>query len=268
MTRKNFSDNQKATIYARDRATCSFSTKSLWSLDYGIITGWVVDWVDHIIPCAHGGNADLTNGVCASDYFNSKKKADITDDQYLVKHGKLTDHYIEQFGSPPASLVNQLQRLDRIDESDWFFNRVIVGAFVGFECRCDKEFKRKEWKRDDEYWFNSAWKRLQIFHRRKSQPIEDRQLIKKVRPHGTDLLLHFESVTSMSEFKDVLEAVYPLYRENYKAVYDYFNYENAVRKRTAFIKSLEDKKTLNPIVLGALKGHNMLEMGIFRSAID
>jgi len=50
--RTEFTDNQKAKIFSRDRATCAFSGISLWFLDLGIRSNWQVDWVDHILPSA------------------------------------------------------------------------------------------------------------------------------------------------------------------------------------------------------------------------
>ena len=52
--RTEFTENQKAEIFSRDRATCAFSGISLWFLDVGIGSNWQVDWVDHILPSAAG----------------------------------------------------------------------------------------------------------------------------------------------------------------------------------------------------------------------
>ncbi|MGB3547663.1 MAG: hypothetical protein WBA17_11850 [Saprospiraceae bacterium] len=266
MKRKNFSEKQKAFIYARDRATCAFSTKSLWALDYGVMSGWVVDWVDHIIPCSSGGTNDLDNGVCASDFFNSQKGSNAKDNKYFIKEGSVTDYYIELFGEPPSALVEQLRRLKQLEAADWYFNRSIVGLFVGYECRCDKEFKGKEWSRDDAYWFKSAWKRLQLFQKLKgNKSITERSLLKDRQQHGVTELLDLESAASYEDFIDILENIYPLYKENYKALFFYHQLEN-IRQQTAFIKTLENNTKVNPIVLNTMKGNNLLRMQSFRAA--
>jgi hypothetical protein len=186
------------------------------------MSGWIVDWVDHIIPCAHGGSADLNNGVCASDFFNTRKSDNIDDDRYLIKHGKVTEYYHELLGDPPAVLTKQLHRLSRLNGADWYFNRSIVGILVGYDYRCDKEFKGKEVSRKDVYWFKSAWNRLQKFQKIKSSSIIERHLIKEDKPFGVDLLLQLEEIKSEPEFYELVEFMYPIYRENYMAIYNYY----------------------------------------------
>lgn len=266
MKRRNFSDKQRAIIYARDRATCAFSTKSLWALDYGIIPGWVVDWVDHVLPCSMGGSNDLENGVCASNFFNSKKRCNIDENNYFVREGALTQHYIDLFGRPPVSLVNQLERLKNIEPADWYFNRAIVDLFVGFEVRCDKEFKAKDWRRNDAYWFDAAWKRLRKFHEQKtSLSIADRSLVKDRSTFGLDDLLPLELIDSRSQFDDLLEHLYQSFRENYQAVFRYHQLKT-VREQTAFLWQLENNNKINPIVFHTLKGNNFLNTETFQSS--
>ena len=90
--RIEFTEAQKALIYARDRATCAFSGLSLWLLDIGIRPNWDMDWVDHILPSASGGNASLDNGICASSTFNAKKRDNTSDNVFFVHHGAITEN--------------------------------------------------------------------------------------------------------------------------------------------------------------------------------
>lgn len=92
--RTNFSENQKAAIYARDHATCAFSGISLWIFGYGIRPNYEMDWADHIKPSAKGGTSSLENGVCASHTFNSKKKDNGSDNVFFFQNGKITPAYI------------------------------------------------------------------------------------------------------------------------------------------------------------------------------
>ena len=151
--RKEFTEIKKAKIFVRDRATCAFSAISLWFLDNGIKSNWQVDWVDHIKPSAAGGGAEIENGVCASNLFNAKKKDNSHDNVCFVKDGMLTENYIRIFGKAPDELIERLQRLKNLQVEDWFFNRSISGIFVGYDCRCDKEFRGKDYRRTDSYWF-------------------------------------------------------------------------------------------------------------------
>lgn len=52
--RAEFTDQQKAEIYVRDRALCSYSGLSLWLLDDGASDIFNIDWVDHYLPAARG----------------------------------------------------------------------------------------------------------------------------------------------------------------------------------------------------------------------
>ncbi len=91
-------------MYKNDRVTrrysepfklkiCAFSGISLWFLDNGIKSNWQVDWVDHIKPSASGGRANISNGICASNLFNAKKRDNSHDNIYFVKNGNLTEPY-------------------------------------------------------------------------------------------------------------------------------------------------------------------------------
>jgi hypothetical protein len=122
--RIEFTENQKAQIYSRDRATCAFSGLSLWLLDTGIRPNWDMDWVDHIRPSAAGGDASLGNGICASSTFNAKKRDNTSDNVFFVQFGNITEDYLRVFGVPPSTLIEQLDRLKNLESSDWFFNRL------------------------------------------------------------------------------------------------------------------------------------------------
>lgn len=254
--RKEFTENQKAEIFARDSATCAFSGISLWFLDNGIKSNWQVDWVDHIKPSASGGGADIKNGICASNFFNAKKKDNSHDNVYFVKNGNLTEHYLRTFGKAPESLIERLSRLRNLNKQDWFFNRTISCVFIGFDCRCDKEFKGKYYKRTDEYWFSSGWKRLQKYNKKKGlENLLERGLIKTPLPFGTDKLLKLEEVKTESEFAEWIEEIYPSYRESYKAFFEYFHTVR-IENRKQYIMELESKTNLHPEVLEAIKAHN------------
>ena len=256
--RKEFTDNQKSEIFARDRATCAFSGISLYFLDTGIRSNWQVDWVDHILPSASGGKTGLENGICASNFFNAKKRNNTADNIYFVKNGCITKKYINVFGVPPEKLVEQLNRLKNLKPEDWFFNRCLSSVFVGFDCRLDEEFKGIEYKRKDTYWFKSAWKRLQTYQKKKSsQSIYERGLIKKIAPFGSMELLKVENIINEEDFTIWLENIYPSYRESYKAINSYFKLEKT-KQRFLLICELEKTPILNPEVLSALKLHNTI----------
>ena len=264
MPRKDFTENQKAEIYARDRATCAFSTQSLWALDYGIFGSRVTNWIDHIVPCAAGGSSDIDNGVCASDFFNSQKRDDATDTHYLIIAGEVTPYYLKVFGEPAQALQAQLMRLANVQPCDWFYNRCITGTFVGFEWRCLKLYHSKEEKRTDEYWFRSAWKRLEKYHKKKSNhTIPERGLVNDPSLFGVAELLQLESITTYEKYRSYIETLYPMFRQNYKAVYEYQRLPR-IREQTAYLDHLSDNDQINPLMLSSLRGDNLLRSGVIR----
>lgn len=253
--RTNFTENQKAEIFARDRATCAFSGISLWLLDAGIRSNWQIDWADHIIPSAAGGEAELANGICASHTFNAKKRNNAADNIYFVRNGEITEHYIKVFGVPSSALVEQLQRLSALEPADWFFNRAVSSVFVGFDWRCDAEFKGKIYKRTDIYWFKSGWKRLQNFHRKRgNQSIIDKGLIKNKCPFGTKELLCLEQITTEKDYLDFIESIYPIYRNSYKALNQYFNLVS-YEARLDYAQQVAEMRSLHPEIIKAIKSH-------------
>lgn len=256
--RAEFTERQKAEIFVRDRATCAFSGISLWFLDGGIKSNWQVDWVDHIKPSASGGGAVLDNGICASNLFNSKKKDNTSDNIYFVKDGSVTEHYLKVFGVPPSSLLERLNRLKELQPEDWFYNRSISGIFIGYNCRCDKEFKGLEYKRTDRYWFKSAWNRLQKYQKKKGQKnLIERGLVKEPIPFGTIELLKLENIVNEKDFYNWIEKNYSTYRESYKSFYIYFKIDNK-EERKSFIEELKKNKVVHPDVIQALTVHHQV----------
>jgi hypothetical protein len=259
--RKNFTEIQKATIYARDRATCAFSTVNLWILDEGIKSNRQNDWVDHIKPCASGGGSELENGICASEFFNSKKKANSLDNQYFLKDGALTKCYLSVFGTPPDELMKRLDRLKNLAPLDWYYNRSILGVFVGYDCRCDKEFKGIEYKRNDEYWFKSAWKRLDRYQKKKGpQTITERGLVKEDIPFGTSKLLELETIYSYDGFMQWVEEAYAPYRESYKAFHEYDLI--SMHEKGEYIDKLGAVENLHPGVKSAIRSHYITNINL------
>ncbi len=256
--RKEFTDNQKAEIYARDNATCAFSCISLWILDIGIRPNWEDDWVDHIKPSASGGGAELDNGICASETFNKKKRDNTSDNIHFTKEGRITKDFIQVFGVPSEKLVSQLSRLSNLASADWFFNRSITCIYTAFDWRCNVEFHNKVRKRDDTYWLKSAWKRLQTYRKKKSSSgILKRGLIMSEPAFGTLKLLEIENITDYDEFINWSEEVYPVYRGNYKLMYEYFETDDTAKR----VKLLENAKKvvhINPEVIESLLVHNSL----------
>lgn len=249
--RKEFTEAQKASIFERDHATCAFSGISLWLLDNGIKNNWQMDWVDHIKPSAKGGGSELENGICASDFFNSKKRSNTSDNSYLFYAGKVTKDYVKTFGKPDAKILEQLHRLQYIEPEDWYFNRCIANTFIAFDWRCTKDFDNKVYKRNDVYWFKAGWKRLQKYNRKRpSATIKERNLLPSCLPFGFSDLLKLEMIDNEVDYLNWAEEIYPAYRATFKVFYDFFQ-ENK-NDKLVLLKTAYSDELVNPDMVETL----------------
>src|SRR5690348_5360216 len=122
-TRDEFSDFDKARIFARDRALCTYSGKSLWLLDYGAAPA-SIDWVDHYVPASRGGLVELDNGLCASWLFN-KLKRDGGGTMPLFFAGLSTVDFYTFYEVVAQTIAEHLRRFRTLHYSDWYFNRAV-----------------------------------------------------------------------------------------------------------------------------------------------
>ena len=158
-TRKEFSESVKAEIFARDRATCAFTGKSVWIFDYGASPLWETDWPDHIRPSSRKGSNKIENGVCASSAANSKKSSNTRDSSYWFWHGKPTEHYLHAVGSVQIGITAQLARLSGLHESDWYLNRAAKNILLAVEQAAWPEGTT----RTPDYWCAAAIKQVKAW---------------------------------------------------------------------------------------------------------
>jgi hypothetical protein len=213
--RTEFSDRQKAEIFARDRATCCFSGANLWLLDAPLRPGYQMDWVDHIRPSSKGGLAELSNGVCASHTFNSKKRNNSADTGYLFFEGQPSETYFGIFGALDEESLRRLNRLSKLSNFDWYFNRAIANILLAFDWRCQKQRYATVYKRDDQYWFKAGFKQLSAFLKNDEvASFEKRGLLTK---SSERCWLDLAGVETLSEMQEVAEEIFPTYQRSYNA---------------------------------------------------
>lgn len=218
--RTEFLDRQKAEIFARDRATCCFSGANLWLLDAPLRPGYEMDWVDHIKPSSRGGKAELSNGVCASHTFNSKKRNNSADAGYLFFEGRPCETYFRIFGALDATALLRLKRLQSLSEFDWYFNRAVANILLGFDWRCQKQRYGVVHKRDDNYWFKAGFNKLAIFLKNDEvASFEKRGLLTKSSEKSW---LELEQAETLNTMREVCEEIFPVYQRNYDAWWAYF----------------------------------------------
>lgn len=150
--RKEFSERDMAEIFVRDRATCCYSGKSLWLLDYGGGPS-TADWVDHVRPASRGGSARLDNGVCSSWIFNKMRGTGARIP--LFHHGMPNEDWFTLFEIVPWSIAEHLRRCSKLHWTDWYFNRAVLNVQIGAA-------KHIERRRGD----GNAWSRGIDYHSR------------------------------------------------------------------------------------------------------
>jgi hypothetical protein len=258
-----FSDAQKAQIYKRDRATCAFSGRSLWNLDFGACpfsTEW--DWADHVKPRARKGGGDVSNGLCVSSLFNAKKRANGADTFSLLADlcgdGKAAvpseDHY-RYFGTLSKEWREQLWRLRNIEERDWYFNRAVCHLIWA----CYLSFHRTSGKRKPEYYRNSALKKLAEFRDREGsrKDLEERGLVLNPACRDVDLLLSMIAEQPLSEFDQKLRQLKRIYAENARTM-DHFWQAYTSRNLSRMqqqTKTARKNKLISPAVTAAMESY-------------
>lgn len=213
--RNNFSDKTKAAIFARDRATCCFTGKSVWVLDYGASPLWDTDWPDHMKPSARGGSNDLDNGVCASSWANSKKSDNTRDATYLFCEGKPTDNYLHAVGNISPELVRQLTRLGGIVESDWYLSRAAKDVLIAVEQTAWPEGA----KRTPTYWCNSALKYVRKWQKEAANKpsLEKRSVLLTPLDEDQRILLRLRKADSLADIQQLVRELVPWRKANWRA---------------------------------------------------
>lgn len=213
MKRLEFSDTQKAQIYSRDKALCSFSWKILWILHYGTSYLWDTDWVDHIKPAIKWWGNTIENGVCASSFSNSKKKDNSHDNSYLFFHWKPTIHAYESYGTLHLQIINHIKSFKNIKSYDWYFNRVLQNLMIVIEHIINPyDNKWNLMKRNEEYWAKAALKKLHEWKQKSNnetiQSLLDRLSIEKEKLWEDQVIML--KITKVKTVKDVLDIAHSL----------------------------------------------------------
>jgi hypothetical protein len=151
----DFTDAQRAEIYARDRAICAYSGKSLWLLDFGAgpSSG---EWVDHVKAVARSGKPTIENGVCASWLYNSVKR-EHGRAMMLFHAGYPTADFFTFFESVPESIAEHLTRFSLLHHSDWYFNRALSKVIIGAAQIGERRVTGSEFSRTTAYYAASAF---------------------------------------------------------------------------------------------------------------
>jgi hypothetical protein len=256
--RTDFTDLQKAQIYARDRATCAFSGANLWLLDYGAAGYHLGEWVDHIDPASLRGQSTLDNGICAAWHYNFAKRASKGGEVYLFRDGRPTEKFFYTHGVVPEELTVRLRRFSTLHYSDWFFNRAVWRLFLGLDWLYDtrRGFSRK---RDDEYYAKASYRALknwrEITQKEKILSLERRGLVPKRLFQDHKLLLSMRDASSNVFISRLMRKLLPYHAANSKAFDSFYRlYEHCCtggydqERVLAFLRRMKHNRFVTPII--------------------
>lgn len=209
---KNFTDRKRADIYVRDRATCGYTGKNLWLLDYGADPYYQIDWADHRVPVARGGKATLANGVCAGWSANFDKR-DRTDSHICwFISGQPTPAYLETHLKLPHRIEQQFRRFSRLHHSDWYFNRALFRLWLGIAYLSEEGCTRV---RDDLHYARSSYriigKWMRITKRQAVPSLEARGLVPRSLSRDQRLMLSIRKAKSVSDVRRLMRQLLPFY---------------------------------------------------------
>lgn len=231
-----FSPATKAEIYVRDRATCAFSGKSLWILDYGISPIYDVDWADHRTPRSRGGSSEAENGICASSFHNSKKSSNGRDNCFLFDEGEPTSDFFWNIGILSSEVLSQLKRLSNLRPCDWYFNRAIHHLFLAADWL---HYDRK-YARDVDYYKKAARTALANYQllrcRNGVEKIENRGLVLHTDQKDVKLLLKLQD----SSDDQLLHEIIRIYRANLGIMDDFSEGEDIESLSRVLSKAFEN----------------------------
>jgi hypothetical protein len=177
MTRaSNFTDQQRAELFVRDRATCAYTGRNLWLLDHGADPYYQVDWADHRIPVAREGRSTLSNGVCAGWSANFDKRDRQDSHICFFLRGAATAAYLKTHAALPRLVERQFQRFSRLHYSDWYLNRALFRLWLGIAYLSEENCPRS---RDDIYYSRASFRILARWRR-----IAERESVPAVEARG------------------------------------------------------------------------------------
>lgn len=261
MNRLEFTDKQKAFIYERDKWICAFSWKILWIPHYWASCLWDTDWVDHIKPAMRWWDNSIENWICASSFFNSKKRDNSNDNKFLFKNWEITKYFYIAQWFYTDELFNYLKDFKNIHYSDWYFNRALQNIMISLEHKYNPyDLKWHLMKRDLDFWLKASYKRLNEWKKitTKNEIINFKERLYKNNIdlwNDQKIMLDIINIKWIDDIKYIVDSLFPYYQNsiNYFSELDKINKNNLFN----FKEKLENEKYINnrdrKILLNAIK---------------
>ncbi|RZM75018.1 HNH endonuclease [Leptolyngbya iicbica] len=256
--RQEFTDRQKAQIYVRDRALCAFSGKSLWILDYGLSPTFDSDWVDHIKPAAKGGGNSIDNGICASYFYNSKKRANSHDNKHLFFAGKPTREFFYFYETVSIEIAEHLRRFANVSLSDWYFNRAAYRFMIAL-YRLRMQSFGKTYARTESYYAKAAMKMLKAWKKliKIEGTFEQRGLMNSPISTDQEQLRQLQYCQAEADVLEHLDQCFPFYENSCNAID-----ELSTATNNDLLKSVRDKYSENEFMSQRVR--DLIEINVHR----
>lgn len=267
MKRLEFTDNQKAFIFKRDKWLCAFSGKILWILHYWSSILWDTDWVDHIKPAVKWWDNSIENWICASSFFNSKKKDNSYDNKFLFKNGKATIYFYIANWYFSEELSNYIIDIKNINTCDWYFNKALQNILISVARLISPyDWKWKIMIRDSEYWVWASLKKINKWRKISNNETYD-NFIKRLNINPSllwedqKILLGTIKANNTDDLLLIANKLLPYYK-NSIAYFESLNNINNIKEleylehkiNNEIFLSIRDKK----ILLGAIRNKNFI----------
>ena len=243
MPRTDFSDEQRAEIFVLDRATCSYSGRSLWIADYGIDPNYAIDWADHLIPSSRGGKSTVENGATASWLYNYLRGSN-RQRLLLFNRGFPTSDHTVHIGVIDRAIAGRLRKFRRLHISDWFLNRAMWHIWIGMALEHER---RQGYKRSRDYsyyaraGFNSLTKWRRLVERDSVASLEQRRLCPRAPEPDQSHMLEIRLATSELSLRRMMKELFPLYHAAASAVFSLSEADTAKQVEAALRKIQSDK---------------------------
>lgn len=220
MPRTDFTDKQRAEIFVLDRATCSFSGRSLWIADYGIDPAYHIDWADHMVPASRGGKSVVENGAAASWLYNYLRGNGRQ--RLLAFHrGLPTAEHTIHIGEIDLAVAARLHKFRALHVSDWFLNRAMWHIWIAVTLEHERRQGLKR-SRDYSYYARAALKSLTKWRLHAEQgsvtSLEQRGLVPSNADADQLRLLEVRQLTSTTSLVGMMKELFPSYDAAAKAI--------------------------------------------------
>ena len=117
----------------------------------------------------------IENWICASSFYNSKKKDNSHDNKFFFINWKPTEDFYLVDWNFTKELWIYLNNMKNINYSDWYFNRILQNILIAVSILDNPyDIKWNSIKRTEKYWCKAWFKKLEEWKKIiKKENIED-----------------------------------------------------------------------------------------------